>query len=195
LNETRDQVTRLTKLATDLLDLSRLDAGQLRVERQEVDLADAARTVAEEFRAVADAGEHSLSVSADEPVNAVADEQRVAQIARILVENALRHTPSGTPVEITATELDGHALLSVRDEGMGIRDEEQERLFTRFYRPGGGVASGSGLGLAIATELARLMEGAIELRSRPGESVFTLSLPLHEAISRENEPEPAATTL
>jgi signal transduction histidine kinase len=195
LDETRAQVERLTKLATDLLDLSRLDAGQLWVERREVDLGAAARTVAEEFRAVAETSGHALSVNTDEPVHALADEQRVTQIARILVENAVRHTPPGTPVEIATAQADGRALLSVRDEGPGIAEDEQERLFTRFYRPGGGRTSGSGLGLAIASELARLMEGAIELDSRPGESVFTLRLPVAEEIPRENEAREAATTL
>jgi two-component system OmpR family sensor kinase len=195
IRETRAQVVRLTRLATDLLDLSRLDAGQLQVERRDVDLAAAARSVAEEFRPIAEADGHRLSVDAPEPVHALADEQRVAQIARILVENAIRHTPAGTPVAVSAVQRDGRAELVVRDEGPGIAADEQDRLFTRFYRAGGGKASGSGLGLAIASELAKLMDGAIELRSQTGESVFTLRLPASASFPRENEPEVVATTL
>jgi signal transduction histidine kinase len=184
VEEMTAQVGRLTKLATDLLDLSRLDAGQLAVAQAPVDLAATARTVGEEFRAVAEAAGHALSVEADSPVVAFADEQRVLQIGRILVENAIRHTPAGTSVGIGAEERDGRASLSVRDDGPGIPAADQEHLFERFYRSDGGVASGSGLGLAIARELALRMGGMIELRSKPGETVFSLDLPLSDASEK-----------
>jgi signal transduction histidine kinase len=187
LNETRAQVERLTRLATDLLDLSRLDAGQLQIRRDEVDLAEAARTLGDEFRAVAEASEHPLRVRADDPVRAVGDEQRILQIGRILVENALRHTPAGTAVEVTAGAFDGRARLSVRDEGPGIPAEEQEHVFERFYRASGGKASGSGLGLAIGSELAARMGGKLRIASRPGETMLELELG-STASPRENEP-------
>ena len=177
LAEMRDQIDRLTRLATDLLDLSRLDAGQLEVETVRFDLAATARAVAEEFRAVADAEEHELTVHADDPVEVLADEVRVQQIARVFVENAIRHTPRGTTVEVTAATTDDGAVLHVRDDGPGIPAEDQRHLFQRFYRAAGGKASGSGLGLAIASELATRMEGRIDLRSAAGETVFTLVLP------------------
>ncbi len=178
VEEMAAQVERLTKLATDLLDLSRLDAGQLTVNRTEVDLAAIARTVGEEFRAIAEGSGHPLQVRADGPLLAVGDEQRILQIARILVENALRHTPAGTIVVVTAELEDAKAALSVRDSGPGVPARDHEHLFERFYRADGGKASGSGLGLAIARELAVRMEGAIELRSEPGNTLFTLILPL-----------------
>jgi signal transduction histidine kinase len=199
LQEMRAQVERLTKLATDLLDLSRLDAGQLAVESTEVDLAAAARTLAEEFRVVAEVTDHDLRVAAESAVVAVGDEQRVLQVGRALVENALRHTPPGTAVEIRVAERDGRALLAVRDEGPGVGPEAREHLFERFYRGDGERASGSGLGLAISTELAKRMNGEIVLRSEPGETVFTLLLALsktdisHEnAATADNEAEAAA---
>jgi signal transduction histidine kinase len=178
IEEMAGQVERLTKLATDLLDLSRLDAGQLSVARADVDLAAIARTVGEEFRAIAEGSGHGLQVRADGPLLAVGDEQRILQIARILVENALRHTPAGTSVVVAAEREDGRAALSVRDNGPGVPARDHEHLFERFYRADGGKASGSGLGLAIARELAVRMDGAIELRSEPGETVFTLVLAL-----------------
>jgi signal transduction histidine kinase len=188
------QVTRLTKLATDLLDLSRLDAGQLAVTHGPVDVAETARTVAEEFRALAEASGHSISLVTDGPVVAEADEQRVLQIVRILVENAIRHTPPGTKVHVSIGRREDAASLSVRDDGPGIPEGDQEHLFDRFYRADGGKASGSGLGLAIARELAVHMGGAIELRSRLGETVFTLVLPVPAMpISRENQTDLAAT--
>jgi signal transduction histidine kinase len=177
VEEMAAQVERLTKLATDLLDLSRLDAGQLAVEKSPVDLAAVARTVAEEARALAETSGHVLSVRAERPVVALADEQRVLQIARNLVENALKHTPAGTNVVVETTSNDGKGALSVRDDGPGVPERDQEHLFERFYRADGGKASGSGLGLAIARELARHMDGSLELRSAHGETVFALVLP------------------
>ncbi|MGH3090841.1 MAG: sensor histidine kinase, partial [Gaiellaceae bacterium] len=187
LEEMRGQVERLARLATDLLDLSRLDAGQLEVERVPVDLEASARLVADEFRALAEAQGRNLRLRAAAPVRAVGDEQRVQQIVRALVENALRHTPPGTAVEVAASSRDGRACVSVRDDGPGVPADDREHVFERFYRAEGGKASGSGLGLAIASELASRMEGTIELHSEPGETVFTLLLPLSEGErSREN---------
>jgi signal transduction histidine kinase len=180
VEEMAAQVVRLTKLATDLLDLSRLDAGQLSVSRTEVDLAAIARTVGEEFRAIAEGSGHTLQVKANDPLLAAGDEQRILQIARILVENALRHTPADTTVVVAAELEDSEAALSVRDDGPGVPARDREHLFERFYRADGGKASGSGLGLAIARELAARMEGTIELRSESGETVFTLVLPLSD---------------
>jgi signal transduction histidine kinase len=177
LVEMRGQVERLTKLATDLLDLTRLDAGQLSVERAPVDLAAAARTVCEEFRAVAEATAHDVTTATSGPVNALGDEQRVLQVARALVENAIRHTPEGTKVRLEAGVGEDEAFLAVRDDGPGIPADEQRHLFDRFYRADGGKAFGSGLGLAIASELAARMEGRLEVRSEPGETVFTCFLP------------------
>ena len=190
LAETRAQVDRLARLATDLLDLSRLDAGQLHVEKGPIDLADAARTVTDEFRAVADATDHPLTVEAHE-APALGDPERVVQIARILIENALRHTPPGTPVDVRADALDGRASLVVRDEGPGIPPGDVEHVFERFYRAGGGKASGSGLGLAIASELATRMGGRLHVESRPGETVFRLELDAAEPFPREIESEEA----
>jgi len=182
VEEMSSQVTRLTRLATDLLDLTRLDAGQLSVEQAEVDVAESARTVCEEFRARAEAGEHDLSADLDGPVLALADEQRVLQVARILVENATRHTPAGTSVVVSAGDRNGSVALSVTDDGPGVPESDQKHLFERFYRAEGGQASGSGLGLAIASELAGRMGGSIELESRPGETVFSLLLPAADDV-------------
>jgi signal transduction histidine kinase len=181
LAEMRDQIDRLTRLATDLLDLSRLDAGQLEVEIAPFDLAVTARLVVDEFRAVAESAEHELGSEADAPVGALGDELRVQQIVRALVENAIRHTPTGTTVVVRVVRRGNAAVLEVRDDGPGIPPEDQKHLFQRFYRAAGGKASGSGLGLAIASELASRLRGSIELSSRAGSTVFTLNLPPAEA--------------
>ena len=189
LETMQTQMQRLTKLSTDLLDLSRVDAGQLSVTRAPVDLAGVARSLAAELEHVSTASEHRLEVEAGGGVWATGDEERVRQIGRALVVNALVHTPPGTRVTIRARHRGGHAQLGVEDEGPGIPLAQQDAIFERFYRGESGVASGSGLGLAIAKELARLMGGAVEVASSPGRTVFTLVLAAtteEPAFSREN---------
>jgi len=179
------QVRRLTKLADDLLDLSRLDAGRLHVETQPVELASLAGAAVDEFAGVALALEHPLEFAGNGAAEASGDPQRVLQIVRILLENALVHTPPGTPVEVAVRRADGRAEVTVTDGGPGISAEDRAELFERFYRGESTKASGSGLGLAIAKELAELMGGRIELESKPGETVFSLVLPARDATARE----------
>lgn len=173
LGQMREQVARLTKLATDLLDLSRLDAGRLTVASEPVELGELAEEVAGEFRGRS--GEHSIEV-ATEPVAAEGDAERVLQIGRILLENALVHTPPGTTVRVSTAVDGGRATLTVANDGPEIPREAQHQIFERFYRLDGTRASGSGLGLAIARELAEVMGGRIELDSQNGWTLFTLVL-------------------
>jgi signal transduction histidine kinase len=184
LGRMRVQVDRLTKLASELLDLSRLDAGRLRVDRDPVDLAQVAALLVDEFEAVAQGSEHALEPQVDGSATGLGDEQRILQIGRALVENALRHTPTGTRVRVRAGRENGRALLVVEDDGPGIAPKDAVQVFERFYRGDGAArASGSGLGLAIARELAEAMQGEIALTSEPGRTSFTLSLPAASVAS------------
>ena len=176
LTTMREQVDRLTKLATDLLDLSRVDAGGLAVERVAVDLGEVARALAGELRGLAERTGHSLETEVSGDVWAVGDEERIVQIGRALAGNALAHTPSGTRVTVRASAGDAWAWIEVEDDGPGIPADQLERVFERFYRVEGRVAPGTGLGLAIARELAELMGGRVRASSRPGRTVFTLEL-------------------
>ncbi len=183
LATTRGQVERLTKLATDLLDLSRMDAGRIRIEADEVELTETARLLAEELHALAEASRHVLDVAGNGEAWARADEERVLQIGRALAGNALIHTPGGTRVLLRAERRGDRAFLVVEDDGPGIPAEHLDRVFQRFYRVEGAHASGSGLGLAIARELAEHMGGTVTIESKPGRTVCTLDLPA--------EPQPA----
>jgi signal transduction histidine kinase len=182
----QEQVERLTRLASDLLDLSRLDAGQLRLELEPLDLRRVAEALRDEFAGLALVEGRSLEVAVElEAIEVMGDELRVLQIGRVLVENALRHTSAGTTITIRATAAGRAGILTVEDEGPGIASEDAEQVFERFYRAEGGArASGSGLGLAIARELAHAMDGRIDLDSRPGRTVFSLVLPGARAGAR-----------
>jgi two-component system, OmpR family, sensor kinase len=180
----REQIDRLTKLTTDLLDLSQLDAGALVVQADSVDLSALAQEVAREFGPRADAHGSRLELRrASRPVIARADPERVRQITRILLDNALAHTPEGTKVTVTANSVNRRVELTVSDEGPGIPQRVQSRIFERFYTAETG--GGSGLGLAIARELAQRMRGRISITSNKRFTAFTLDLPQAEAVPRQ----------
>ena len=174
----QEQLERLQRLATDLLDLSSLDAGQLTLELEPVDVAGVATALADEFAAVALSSDHPIVVeTGDGPVEALADETRTLRIGRALLDNAIRHTPGGTPIRLSAEQAGGRAVLRVEDGGPGIPPHQAHQVFERFHRAEGAHASGSGLGLAIARELAHAMGGRVVLESAMGRTVFSLELP------------------
>jgi signal transduction histidine kinase len=176
LRQLRLQVDRLGKLATDLLDLSRLEAGSLELRPEPIDLGELAKGVAAEFTPALAAHESHLELRlAGERVEALCDPERVAQIMRILLDNALSHTPAGTDVVVSASRRDGNVRLAVTDFGTGIRRGDLERVFEPFYTSDD--AQGSGLGLAIAHELAERMAGELSAESSPGRTTFALELP------------------
>jgi signal transduction histidine kinase len=179
VHSTREQVSRLTKLAGDLLDLSRLDSGAVGIVREPVDLAATARTLVREFRGLG-ARHGSRIVLARPPSPAprgIGDEDRVQQIGRALLDNAVRHTPPGTNVRVAVGSEDGVVRLEVSDDGPGIDPRVRDHLFERFSRGPETTAAGSGLGLAIADELAQRMGGSILVDSENGGTRFALLLP------------------
>jgi signal transduction histidine kinase len=178
----REQVERLRKLTVDLLDLSKLDADAIEIRSEPVELGEVARRVADEFRPAVEQHRSVLEVADGAPGIASADPDRVAQIMRILIDNALTHTPQGTAISVTAQTQNGSACLVVADDGPGIEARSRDRVFERFYT--GDDVSGSGLGLAIARELALRMGGSIELRSRRGRTEFELRLPAAAPAAR-----------
>ncbi|MDX6609301.1 MAG: hypothetical protein QOF85_1226 [Solirubrobacterales bacterium] len=184
----REQIVRLTKLTADLLDLSQLDAGAVAMKSSSVDLGSLAREVAREFGPRADRRGSRLELrTPEEPVIASADPDRVRQVIRILLDNALTHTPEGTKVTVTTYSVNRRAELTVSDDGPGIPRRVHSRIFERFYTADS--AGGSGLGLAIATELAQRMEGRVAIASSKRFTAFTLDLPR----SRTGVAEPVAT--
>jgi len=176
----REQIERLTKLTADLLDLSQLDAGAVAMHNRNVDLGSLAREVTREFGPRADQRDSRLELRTPaEPVIASADPDRVRQVIRILLDNALTHTPEGTKVTVTTYSVNRRAELTVSDDGPGIPRRAQSRIFERFYTADS--AGGSGLGLAIARELAQRMEGRVAIASSKRFTAFTLDLPRSRA--------------
>jgi signal transduction histidine kinase len=176
IRQVREQVDRLGRLATDLLDLSKLEAGSLELRPERTDLREIARAVAAEFGPALAAHESHLELRLPgSSAAADCDPERVAQIMRILIDNALSHTPPGTDVVVAAGQRDGRVRLSVTDFGTGIKRAAMSRIFEPFYTSDD--AQGSGLGLAIAHELAERMDGELHAESVPGRTTFSLELP------------------
>jgi two-component system OmpR family sensor kinase len=177
LDQIRGQVDRMRNLSVELLDLSRLEAGALELRPEPTDVGQLAREVAAEFTPAA--SQHESRVTLDlnpEPVELECDPERVAQVLRILLDNALRHTPPGTGVRVSAARSNGHVRLEVSDRGLGIKRENMPHIFEPFFTSNE-QAQGAGLGLAIARELADRMHGRLTVRSIPGATTFSLVLP------------------
>ncbi len=176
MEQVKDQVDRLRKLSVDLLDLSRLESGSLRLRPEQVDLGELTRSVSSEFEPALAAHDSHLEVRlAARTIEAQCDPVRVAQIVRILIDNALTHTPPGRRIVVTATRSDGLVRLAVRDDGDGIDPATLPRIFEPFFT--GDEVQGSGLGLAIASELAERMSGRLSVDSGSGQTTFTLEIP------------------
>jgi signal transduction histidine kinase len=172
----REQIGRLTKLTTDLLDLSQLDAGGVVLLPRRVDLNPLAREIVREFGPRAQRRGSRIELRVPErPVTAGADANRVRQIIRILLDNALIHTPEGTCITVTTYTVNHRAELTVSDDGPGIPQQAEGRIFERFYTRDS--TGGSGLGLSIACELAQRMEGRLAISTGKGFTAFTLELP------------------
>ncbi|HEY2630747.1 MAG TPA: HAMP domain-containing sensor histidine kinase [Solirubrobacteraceae bacterium] len=182
----REQSRRLSSLATDLLDLSRLDA-QAPLRAEPVELSELCRAVAAEFERRA--GDHEVEIEIQPALDtcwAQGDPGAVARIVRILLDNAIAVAPPHTNVRMhTATAPTGAEIL-VGDHGPGVAPEERERIFERFQRGGASQGrSGFGLGLAIGRELALRMDGSLELQASDGNAkesgaTFALRLPAAE---------------
>ena len=177
LEQVRGQVERMRNLATELLDLSRLEAGALELRPEPTDVGQLAREVASEFTPLAQRRHSRVRLDLrPDPIELECDPERVAQVLRILLDNALTHTPPGTGVDVSAVRVDGHVRLDVSDRGPGIKRQNMPHIFEPFFTSGE-EAQGAGLGLAIARELADRMHGRLVVRSVPGATTFSLELP------------------
>ncbi|HQJ97109.1 MAG TPA: ATP-binding protein [Thermoleophilia bacterium] len=183
----RQQVDRLRTLAVSMLDLSRVEAESIELTPSDVDLAAVARSVLDEFQTQTQAKGLAVVVeSTDGPVTAWCDEERVAQVLRALVDNAVKFSPDGASVTIAVVTDEETALVTVHDTGPGIPEEDLPRVFERFHRgrQERATSPGSGLGLSIARELTELMGGTVTAASPPGDgAAFTVRLPRRPARS------------
>ena len=182
MGRSAEQIARLEWLSTNLLDLSRIEAGIFPLDVRPGDLRDPVRSTVEAHAGVAEEREISLTAEVPGgPVELPFDRQRIVQLVTNLVGNALKFTPRGGAVKLRLLDRADAVLIEVRDTGPGIPAAELPRIFERFYRAtntGEARGIGSGLGLAIAKSIVEMHGGGIEVESVPGEgSLFRVVLP------------------
>ncbi|BBC38402.1 ATPase/histidine kinase/DNA gyrase B/HSP90 domain protein [Streptomyces graminofaciens] len=183
----RAEAARMGVLLDDLLLLARLDAADVEtpLRHEEADLVELVQQAADAFRA--GRPDHPLTVTTgSRPVRLRLDVLRVRQVLDNLLANAAVHTPAGTKVSVSVAVSSGTAEVRVSDSGPGIPAADQAQVFDRFYRVDKARSrdrGGSGLGLAVVRSLVRAHGGTVELTSEPGETTFTVRLPLGRLIA------------
>jgi two-component system phosphate regulon sensor histidine kinase PhoR len=182
LQRIQAQNDRMIALVRDLLTLSRIEADSYGLELDRVDLRavvqDSLRTLSPQ------AVQHHLQLTAalpDEPLFVLTNDSAFHQVVDNLIDNAIKYTPEGGSISVSLAQRDGWVECAIADTGVGIAEDEQERVFERFYRVDKARSrevGGTGLGLSIVKHLARALGGDIALRSRPGAgSTFTVRVP------------------
>jgi two-component system phosphate regulon sensor histidine kinase PhoR len=171
---------RLARILADLLDLSRLEAGQYRIELNALALAPAIEQAAASVETAAAAKQIAVTADVAADLVAAADAKALDQILVNLIENAVKYTPPGGHVWITARSRGERVRIEVRDDGPGIAPKDRERIFERFYRVDPGRSrdlGGTGLGLSIVKHLVESLQGAIGVDpNHPAGSVFWVEL-------------------
>ena len=181
LQSIHEESVRMSRLVDDLMSLARADAGQLSVETVLVDIAEVAGEALRLIRPMAE--QQSLTLSADVSSALIqGDPNRLRQVLLALLDNAIRYTPPGGTLRISACREGRSGVLRVEDTGIGIADEYKARVFDRFYcidTVRTNTSGGAGLGLSVAQQFVQLMKGRIEIADgREGGCMFILTFPL-----------------
>jgi signal transduction histidine kinase len=184
-----EESDRLSGLIADLLEMSEIEAGVLRVEKEPVRLSRLVQKVVKKLRPTA--RDHVISVySAPDLPETMIDPRRLEQVLHNLIVNAIKYSPDGTPITIRVERVGNDIQVSVKDQGVGIAPEHLEHVFERFYRVDGELArrtGGSGLGLPICRGLVEAHGGRIRVESKVGSgSTFSFTIPI-TPVTRQTE--------
>jgi signal transduction histidine kinase len=179
------QIKSLIRLIEDMLDVSRIRTGKLSIRSRQCDLAALVRGLLENFSPQIEAAESSVTLQADQPVIGSWDEFRIEQVISNLITNALRYGAK-SPIDVKVYSDAGQAVVEVRDQGIGISEDNQQRIFQQFERVSATHAvHGLGLGLFISEQIVTAHGGTITVQSRIGEgALFRVCLPLQETSEK-----------
>jgi signal transduction histidine kinase len=178
------QALRLNKLIESLLDVARIQSGRLTIERHTIDLRMVLNGVVDEILPTLERHQLRL-IGTDEPVMVDGDELRLAQVFVNLIQNAVKYSPRGGPIEVSIIRQQDAVSIAVRDQGLGIPKGAIGQLFQRFFRVDGETVqhiSGMGIGLFVVKEIVSLHRGTVAVESTEGVgSTFTVRLPLSKS--------------
>ena len=198
IEHVRQGGTHLVELVNDVLDLSKVEAGRLELDREPVEVQVAVGESVAGLRPLADRKSHSIEVDVTGGEFVAADRGRLRQVLYNLLSNAIKFTPEGGRIRIEGESQGDEYRLSVVDSGVGIAVEDQAAVFEEFRQVGSGVqrSEGTGLGLALSRRLVEAHDGRIELQSTPGSgSRFTVVLPSCEPDALPDRDRPAGAAL
>ena len=175
---------RLTSMVSDLIDLSRIDYGDLKLNIVEVHLDNFIKSFIDSMKSVMKKKDIYIEYQPRHKKNIMADVQALERVMNNLIDNAFKYSPKGSVIEISTITNNNHIKINVADQGSGISEIDQEYIFDRFYRTASARASenkGSGLGLAIVKNLINSLNGEVGVSNRPeGGSIFWFTLPIYK---------------
>ena len=187
LNTISKQVVKLTRLISELLDLSRIESGKLELHKTAFDLDTLVEETVQDIRQTA--SKHAIILHNDFEGKVFADRDRIAQMLLNLLANAIKYSPDSDSIEVFTDNNKDSAIIKVKDHGIGIDSKDQIRIFERFYRAEGKSEQtfpGFGIGLFIASEIVQRHNGSISVQSEKGKgSVFTVSIPVNSETNKE----------
>jgi PAS domain S-box-containing protein len=178
-----ERINELIQLSSDLLDLARIESGLVSQEKQQMDISASIAEQVQFYQETANAGDITLTYEKHEdPPKIMANPTNINEVLSNLISNAIRYSPEGGKVSVS-TEIENDSLvMRVKDTGLGIPEEDRERIFDRFYRVKNEKTryiAGTGLGLAIVKSIVEAHNGSIHVESKPGQgSIFSVYLPL-----------------
>jgi two-component system sensor histidine kinase VicK len=179
------QIGKMSKLINGFLDVSRLEAGKISIEPEDVNLKEIIDEVVEDLKMISTT--HQIHIVPFDPIIVQVDRDKIISVISNLLSNAVKYSPQGSKIGISCDTQDCFARVSVRDEGSGIKIQDRERLFERFYRVGSAESStvpGFGIGLYLCAEIIQRHNGKIGLMSEPGKgTTFYFLLPLNKSVN------------
>jgi two-component system sensor histidine kinase VicK len=180
LEKTNTQIGKMTTMINGFLNVSRLESGKIHIDHKLFDLAQLVRETEEE--SINTISSHKVIFAPVEHTNVNADKDKIGQVINNLISNAVKYSVAGTTIHVACVTVDNRALISVRDEGMGIKIQDAAKIFERYYRVEGTQMysiSGFGIGLYLCAEIIHRHQGEIWVDSDFGKgSTFSFSLPV-----------------
>jgi signal transduction histidine kinase len=193
LGAVRRNSTHLSRLISDLLDISKIENSEFTLSKAEFDLSEIIVELVESLEPLAAAKEQRITAFIDEDIEMVGDRQKLTQVVSNLIENAIKYSPEDADINIETSVIDGEAKVAIRDNGYGITKSDQEQIFEAFFRSRteeNWEVPGTGLGLALVKRIISMHGGSVDLDSEIGVgSVFTILLPVLTATGAD-EPVP-----